>query len=138
MTDNQSKKKYDLEERTFTFASRAVMFCRRMPKTMVDGEIGKQLLRAATSVGANYIEANRSLGSNDFLMKVKICRKEARESGYWLRLLELNNLDLREEKELLLKEADELVRIFGAIVTRRLKSTNPRAHISNSKSQEPN
>ena len=120
-------KQYDLEERTFKFASKAVGFCRKLPKTMVDGEIGKQLLRAATSVGANYIEANRSLGSNDFLMRVKICRKEARESGYWLRLLELNNSELKEEKELLLREADELVRIFGAILTKRLKSTNPKS-----------
>lgn len=74
---------------------------------MVDGEIGKQLLRAATSVGANYIEANRSLGGKDFVMRVKICRKEAREAEYWLKLLGLDGTELCKEKESLLKEADD-------------------------------
>jgi len=62
-------------------------------------------------VGANYIEANEALGKKDFLMRLKICRKEAKESGYWLKLLELSSTDLLQEKEMLLKESTELTKI---------------------------
>ena len=73
------------------------------------------MLRAAGSVGANYIEANESLSKKDFLMRVKICRKEAKESRYWIRLSEPKNgfIDL---KSYLITESDELMKIFGAIV----------------------
>ena len=118
MTEAQNAKRYDLEERTFKFASGAVSFCKRLPKTVVEGELVKQLTRAATSVGANYIEANEALGKKDFLMRVRICRKEAKESGYWLRLLEVNNSDLKSEREALLKESVELMKIFGSILAK--------------------
>jgi four helix bundle protein len=74
MTKNQSSKQYDLEERTLNFARRVVNFCKKLPKSAIEGEIAKQLVRAATSVGANYIEANEALGKKDFLMRIKICR----------------------------------------------------------------
>jgi four helix bundle protein len=89
-----------------------------LPKSVIEGEIAKQLVRAATSVGANYIEANEALGKKDFLMRIKICRKEAEESGYWLRLLEVSNTDLRQEQEMLLKESTELTKIFSSILTK--------------------
>jgi four helix bundle protein len=73
-----------------------------LPRTVINDEIGKQLIRAATSVGANYIEANESLSKKDFLTRIKICRKEAKETGYWLKLLEINNLTLKSEQELAL------------------------------------
>ena len=76
------------------------------------------MTRAATSVGANYIEANEALGKKDFLMRIKICRKEAKESGYWLRLLEGTKTDLREEQETLLKESTELTKIFSSILAK--------------------
>jgi four helix bundle protein len=69
-------------------------------------------------VGANYIEANEALGKKDFLMRIKICRKEAKESGYWLRLLEVSNIDLQQEQEMLLKESTELTKIFSSILTK--------------------
>jgi four helix bundle protein len=118
MTKNQSLKQYDLEDRTLKFARNIVTFCRRLAKSVIEGEIVKQLVRAATSVGANYIEANEALGKKDFLMRIKICRKEAKESGYWLRLLETGNPDLRQDQELLLKESSELTKIFSSIVTK--------------------
>jgi four helix bundle protein len=131
-------KQYDLEQRTFKFARQAVQFCRRLPRTTVDGEIIKQLMRAATSVGANYLEATESLGKNDFLMRLKICRKEAKETGYWLRLLEINDSDLKLEKEGLLKESDELARIFGAILTKKQQAGSSKPQTRNSKPQTPN
>ena len=69
-------------------------------------------------MGANYIEANEALGKKDFLMRIKICRKEAKESGYWLRLLEVSNIDLQQEQEMLLKESTELTKIFSSILTK--------------------
>ncbi len=118
MTKNQGSKQYDLEERTLNFARRVVNFCKKLPKSTIEGEIAKQLVRAGASVGANYIEANESLGKKDFLMRIKICRKEAKESGYWLRLLEVSNPVQRQEQEMLLKEATELTKIFSSIITK--------------------
>jgi len=103
MTKNQNSKQYDLEERTLEFAKCTLKFCKGLPGTVINGQIGKQLVRAATSVGANYIEANEALSKKDFLMRIKICRKEAKESGYWLKLIEVNNPDLRDEQGVLLK-----------------------------------
>ena len=96
MSEIRDPKQYDLEERTLEFSKRVIKFCKGLPRTVINEEIGKQLLRAATSVGANYIEANESLSKKDFLMRIKICRKEAKESGYWLKLIETNNLALFE------------------------------------------
>ncbi|HEX8679845.1 MAG TPA: four helix bundle protein, partial [Chthoniobacterales bacterium] len=79
-------------------------------------EDGKQLVRSSGSVGANYIEANESLGKKDFLLKIKICRKEAKESAYWLRLVDTAADSTREsQRNALEREATELTNIFGAI-----------------------
>lgn len=118
MTENQSPKQYDLEDRTLKFARNVVSFCKKLPKSFIEAEIAKQLVRAATSVGANYIEANEALGKKDFLMRVRISRKEAKESGYWLKLLEVSNPDLRKDQEMLLNESIELTRIFSSILTK--------------------
>ena len=74
----------------------------------------KQLVRASGSVGANYIEANEALGKKDFVMRIKICRKEAKESRYFLRLLDLGDRD-GAQRDRLIQEATELMNIFGAI-----------------------
>jgi four helix bundle protein len=118
MTENENSKQYDLEERTLAFAKRTLKFCKALPRTVIDTEIGKQLIRASTSVGANYIEANEALGKKDFLMRIRICRKEAKESGYWLKLIEPVSADLTDEQATLLRESTELMRIFGSIVTK--------------------
>ena len=116
MTKKQNPKQYDLEERTLKFARGTVSFCKGLPKSTIDGEIAKQLVRAATSVGANYIEANEALSKRDFLARIKICRKEAKETGYWLKLIEVNTSNLESELEILMKESAELTKIFGAII----------------------
>jgi len=77
-----------LEKRTFEYAKRVRAFVKRLPKNIPNIEDIKQLVRASGSVGANYIEANEALSKKDFLMRIKICRKEAKESKYWLRLLD--------------------------------------------------
>ena len=111
-------KKYDLEDRTFEFAKRVRAFVRALNKCLGNLEDGKQLIRSSGSVGANYIEANEALSKKDFLMRAKICRKEAKESLYWLKLIDVNNSDMERERELLQNEAKELTHIFGAIVTK--------------------
>ncbi len=78
---------YDLEERTYVFARDCRLLVRDFSKTINNIEDGKQLVRSSGSIGANYIEANEKLGDKDFLMRMKIARKGAKESSYWLRLL---------------------------------------------------
>jgi len=85
---------YDLEERTFNFAKNVIEYVRNLPKGISYSEISKQLVRSAGSVGANYIEANESLSKKDFLMRVKISKKEAKESHYWLNLSTLSRARL--------------------------------------------
>jgi four helix bundle protein len=112
--------KYDLEERTFQFARRIRQFVTRIQKTLSNYEDSKQLISASGSVGANYIEANESLGDKDFLLPVKISRKESKECHYWLRLLDLaRDPGLEPERSALLNEATELMRILAAIIRKR-------------------
>ena len=108
---------YDLEERTFQFAKAARFFVKTLPKTIANVEDGKQLLKSTGSVGANYREVNESLGKKDFLMRIKICRKEAKESAYWLRLIyEINNLKKADEAKRLIQEGTELMKILSSIL----------------------
>ena len=118
MTEIQnSKPVYDLEERTFQFAKDVRLFVKTLPKTIANIEDGKQLIKASSSVGANYIEANESLGKKDFLMRIKISRKEAKESAYWLRLIhETNRLKNADDAQSLIQEANELKKIFSSIL----------------------
>jgi four helix bundle protein len=118
MTDNSEiKHKYDLEERTFKFAKEVRIFVKSLPFSTANQEDGKQLIRASGSVGANYIEANESLSKKDFIMRIKICRKEAKEGAYWLRLiLNTNLLENASDGERLLDEAIQLKKIFNSIL----------------------
>jgi len=86
-----------LDDRTFAFAKRVREFLKTLPKTISNFEDAKQLVRSSGYVGANYIEANESLGKKDFLMHIKICKKEAKESRYFLRLLTVTDEAEREE-----------------------------------------
>ena len=97
MTENQNPKIYDLEERTLSFAKEVIVFTKNLPHTLANRETSKQVIRSSGSVGANYIEANEALSKKDFAMRVKICRKEAKESAYWLKLSETNG-KAQEEK----------------------------------------
>ncbi|MFH1618349.1 MAG: four helix bundle protein [bacterium] len=111
----QNPKQYDLEDRTFAFAQKVDRYANSLPKTISNIENAKQLVRAAGSVGANYIEANESLGKKDFLMRIRICRKEAKEGKYWLRLTEPKE-EFAAEREALIQEALEFTKIFGSIL----------------------
>jgi four helix bundle protein len=109
--------RYDLEDRTLEFAKRVRIFVKKIKKTISNFEDSKQLIRSSGSVGANYIEANESLGKKDFALRIKICRKEAKESRYWLRLIDIEGQDdLAHERLALIQEATELTSIFGAIL----------------------
>lgn len=112
------EKPYDLEERTYLFAKNCRIYVRKLPKTISTLKDGKQLVRSSGSVGANYIEANEKLGDKDFLFKIKTSRKEAQESKYWIRLLQELNPDYRENSISLFEEADELRKIFSAIISK--------------------
>ncbi len=114
MPQNENPKRFDLEDRTFVFAQRARALIKRLSKTIGNVEDARQLVRSSGSVGANYIEANESL-SKDFVLRIKICRKEAKESRYWLRLLEAVD-QTGVERDALVQEAQELMNIFGAIM----------------------
>jgi four helix bundle protein len=114
MAEIRNSKQYDLEERTLTFAGKVRSFIRRLPKDIANFEDAKQVVRSSGSIGANYIEANESLSKKDFLMRIKISRKEAKESRYWLSLLNVDGLE--PERKVLVQEATELMNILGAIL----------------------
>jgi len=113
----QKSKKYDLEERTFEFAQRCRSFVKKLPRTLCNREDGSQLVRASGSVGANYIEANEAISKKDFSHRIKISRKEAKESSFWLRLVDTGAIQLlEEERKELTEEAVELMKIFSSIM----------------------
>lgn len=120
MEKTQNPNKYrELEERTFMFAKRCRDYVKKLSKTIPNFEYGRQLIRSPGSQAANYIEANESLSKKDFIHRVKICRKEAKESCLWLNLTEPNNSDESEQK-LLIKEAEELRKIFSSILDKSI------------------
>jgi len=103
MNSETQPKVYDLEERTFQFARRVRAFVKMLPRGIANFEDIKQVVRASGSIGANYIEANESLSPKDRVMRIRISRKEAKESRYWLRLLDTGSVSTTddERKELI-------------------------------------
>jgi four helix bundle protein len=117
MNEIRNSKRYDLEDRTLNFAREVRDFVRQLNKNLANIEDGKQLIKASGSVGANYIEANEALSKKDFVMRIKICRKEAKESRYWLKLINVQyDSGWENLKQKLEQEANELTNIFGAIL----------------------
>jgi len=116
MTKIENSKQYDLEDRTLAFAKEIRVFVSKLPKTISNIEDGKQLVRSSGSIGANYIEANEALSRKDFLMRVKISRKESKESRYWLNLICVDGDINEKERQKLLKEATELMMILSTIM----------------------
>ena len=117
MTEIQNSKPYDLEERTLKFAKEVRFFVKKLPRTTGNIEDGKQVIRSSGSIGANYIEANEALSKKDFAMRIKISRKEGKETQYWLQLVDTNDsAELETERKKLLQEARELTKIFGSIL----------------------
>ena len=114
----ENKKIYDLEERTYLFAKNCRLLIQTLPKTISNIEDGKQLVRSSGSVAANYIEANEKLGDKDFKFRLKISRKESKESVLWLKLLKDLNTKLETELTQLSNEAEELRKILSAIINK--------------------
>ncbi|MBC8039751.1 MAG: four helix bundle protein [Opitutaceae bacterium] len=109
----------DLIERTEKFANDVRQWVRSLPRTISNAEDVKQLVRSSGSVAANQIEADNALGDKDRLMKFRICRKEARESGLWIRLLDAGaNEALQQEKIRLNDESSQFVKIYSTIINR--------------------
>ena len=110
--------RFDLEERTFQLAQEVRVLIRKVPKSISNRADLYQLAKSSGSVGANYREANNALSRKDFVMRVRICLKEAKESGYWLQLLDLSGKagNLEAERMRLIQECDELVKIFSTII----------------------
>ncbi|MCK4234680.1 four helix bundle protein [candidate division WOR-3 bacterium] len=115
MTKNQSKP-YDLEKRTLEFAKGIIRLCKKMPQNTINFKIIGQLIGASGSVGANYREANEALSKKDFAYRMRVTRKECKESSFWLRLLKEANQKFTEEIDLFIKESKELRNIFTSII----------------------
>lgn len=116
MIETQNPKRYDLEDRTLKYAKNVIDLTNNIPHTLANIEIIRQIIRSSSSVGANYIEANGALGKKDFTMRIRICRKEAKESKYWLNLITTNREELENKRLSLIRESEELLRIFNAIL----------------------
>jgi four helix bundle protein len=122
MTKITNSKQYDLEERTARFAERCRDFIKKLPRNIHNIEYGKQLIRSSGSQAANYIEANESLSRKDFVHRIRICRKETKESSLWLRLCDTGgNAELEGERTEIVKEAAELRKIYTSILDKSNK-----------------
>ncbi len=108
--------KSNLDDRTLEFAKRIIHLCKALPKNTVNFELAKQLIRAGASIGANYREANDALSKKDFVHRMRISRKEAKESQYWINLIIEANPEFQKRVEPLLQESTEIIKIFSSII----------------------
>jgi four helix bundle protein len=117
MPETPGHAKYDLEERTFEFARSVRAFVKALPRTICNIEDVKQVVRSSGSVGANYIEANEAVSKKDFRLRLRIAKKEAKETRYWLRLLDTQGTAATNvQRDRLLQECTEIMLILGAIL----------------------
>lgn len=115
-SQNQNDKKYDLGERTAKFGERVIKFAQKIPKNTVTLPIISQFVRSGTSIGSNYCEADGAESRRDFKHKLGICKKEAKETKYWLRMICTTVPELTDEAKELEQEARELTLIFSSII----------------------
>ena len=115
LRDESGGKVYDLEERTARFGEAIIRFTKKIPKMPGNDRIINQLVGCGTSVGANYCEADEAVSRKDFKVRIGTCRKELRETKFFLRMAAVAEEQLRKEARLLWKEANELLLIFSAI-----------------------
>ena len=109
---------YNIQERAFQFAVQVVGLVRTFPRTLDGAEVGRQLIRAGTAIGANMEEADGAESRRDFIHKARIARKEARETRYWLKLCLSTTIGDPVSARALYREADELVRILSSIIAK--------------------
>jgi len=112
---------YDLEERTAKFSEAVIDFVRTLKQNSVNLPLISQVIKSATSIGANYCEANNASSKSDFRNKIFICKKEASETKYWFRIIARANEDKKDICKILWKEASELTMIFSKITTSSAK-----------------
>ncbi len=111
---------FDLEDRTYEFARRCRDYTKLIPKTQANLEYSKQLIRSSGSTAANYIEANEAISDKDFIFRIRICRKEVKESRLWLKLSDPGEEQkAQSEQAFLIGEATELLKIFTAIINKK-------------------
>jgi len=113
---SSNDRKYDLEERTARFGERVIDFAKTLQRNAINVPLISQVARAATSVGANYMEADGAESKNDFRHKIALCKKESKESRHWLRMIAKANPDKVDECRKLWQEANEFALIFSAII----------------------
>lgn len=117
-SSNNNKKIYNLEDRTAKFGEDVIKFAKKIPQNAVTLPIINQLVRSGTSIGANYCEADGAESKKDFKHKLGICKKEAKETKHWLRMVAVACPELKDEARILWKEAHELTLIFSSIIRR--------------------
>ena len=115
-TEISNETKYDLEERTIQFAEHVIDLLKQIKKDWINYSIISQLVRSASSIGANYCEATEAESKKDFIHKISISRKESKETKHWLRLLAKSNPENKDRIIFLWKEANQLLLIFSKIV----------------------
>ena len=120
-SDGDDGKKFDLEERTAVFGEDVIKLMRTIKTDVVNSPLISQVVRSGTSVGANYCEADDAVSRKEFFNKIGTCKKEARETKHWLRMLATAEEKRRKDFRPLWKEAKELHLIFTAILKRRGK-----------------
>src|SRR3989344_3391939 len=113
---NPNDKKFDLEERTAIFGENIIEFAKSLPRNPVTVPLISQVVRSGTSIGANYIEADGAESKSDFRHKIALCKKEAKETRHWLRMIAKAIPEKADEARVLWKEAHELALIFSAII----------------------
>ena len=121
---NGSRQPFDLEERTARFGEAVILFCKSLPRDDISRPLISQLVRASTSVGSNYCEADDADSKRDFHFKIGLCRREARESAHWLRMIVAAKPEVAEDARPLWREAKELNAIFAAIRRRTIPSAD--------------
>lgn len=114
-----NKNRYDLAERTSAFGEAIIIFVKKIPETIISRPLISQLIRSATSIGANYMEADCAESKKDFIHKIGICKKESKETTHWLQMIAIANPDKKEKCRELWQEAHELTLIFSAIVKKK-------------------
>jgi four helix bundle protein len=119
-----TKNKYDIQDRALEFASKAALFINMLPKNQANIEYGKQLIRSSASIGANIEEADGTLTRKDFVNKMAIGRREAREARYWLNLIKktmlIDDPNLNKENDFLINESKEIMLILSSIINKML------------------
>lgn len=120
----KTEQKYDLEERTAKFGENIIEFCKSIKMNSINKPIISQLIRSATSIGANYYEANGASSKQDFKNKIHFCKKEAQETKFWLRMIVKSNPEIRDKAKTLWKETQELTLIFSKIISSVKKAKN--------------